>query len=77
MSGKWSVVPGYRVFTNAAQARPTNFGTYPEASDFRERVFRRPAAQTEFAQMAGHDARLGCVSRSDPVTGRAAPLDED
>jgi hypothetical protein len=53
MSGKWSVVPGVPRLHERSAGATNNFGTYPEASDFRERVFGRPAAQTGFARNGG------------------------
>jgi hypothetical protein len=53
MSRKWSGVPEVPRLHERSPGATTNFGTYPEASDFRERVFGRPAAQTGFARIAG------------------------
>jgi hypothetical protein len=57
MSGKWSVVPEVPCLHERSAGATNNFGTYHDASDFRERVFGRPADQTGFAERGATDRR--------------------
>jgi hypothetical protein len=54
------VVPGVPRLHERRAGATNNFGTYPEASESRERVSRRSAAQTSFARKGGSASATEC-----------------